>query len=453
MMMRRSHAPFAGGKSMKNLLRLLAPALAGALLIGSVQAAKPVHPTSVDAALEKAKQAHEPVLIDFSALWCYSCYYMATHVLNGPEWLAVEAKTVVAEVDADSPDGAAWMKKLEVKALPMYVVIDEKGNELGRIVAEQPREKFYPQLNKILAAGNTLDQLKQKALGGSIDATATVLGSYQARGQGKEGLNWFAGLPEKSRIAANKNPVVVLWLDRLKLQNALAAKDQPTAIASAQRVLAGEIGCDRPYVIDSLLEASEKLPAAERSKLLQPQKVALDRFLDQQVFIATPTCVDQRSAVISTADVAAALGDTAAESAVLNRAIDATRQRLGNDFSHDRNLADNLRVYLVRAKRNNELDALYPKLIAAYPDDYVYPYRYGRSLFERGNATAALPLLEQAADKAYGQNRLSVATFRVKALKALKRQADAEKVVSEVLEQNHQWFPEQVAALKTALKS
>jgi len=41
----------------------------------------------------------------------------------------------------------------------------------------------------------------------------------------------------------------------------------------------------------------------------------------------------------------------------------------------------------------------------------------------------------------------------VKALKALKRQADAEKVVSEVLEQNHQWFPEQVAALKTALKS
>ena len=107
----------------------------------------------------------------------------------------------------------------------------------------------------------------------------------------------------------------------------------------------------------------------------------------------------------------------------------------------------------MRAKRNDELDALYPKLIAAYPDDYVYPYRYGRSLFERGNATAALPLLEQAADKAYGQNRLTVATFRVKALKALKRQADAEKVVSEVLEQSGQWFPEQVAALQTALKS
>ena len=65
----------------------------------------------------------------------------------------------------------------------------------------------------------------------------------------------------------------------------------------------------------------------------------------------------------------------------------------------------------------------------------------------------ALPLLEQAADKAYGENRLAVAMVRVKALKALKRQADAEQVVADALEQNGQWFPEQVEKLKQALKS
>lgn len=110
-------------------------------------------------------------------------------------------------------------------------------------------------------------------------------------------------------------------------------------------------------------------------------------------------------------------------------------------------------MYYVRARRNAELDALYPKLIAAYPDDYVYPYRWGKSLLERGNATAALPLLEQAAEKAYGENRLAVAIQRVKALKALHRQAEAEKVVADVLDQNGQWFPEQVAQLKETLKS
>jgi predicted Zn-dependent protease len=129
------------------------------------------------------------------------------------------------------------------------------------------------------------------------------------------------------------------------------------------------------------------------------------------------------------------------------------RAQVGSNLKKDRNAADNLRVYLVRAKKVDELDALYPKLIAAYPDDYVYPYRWGRSLVERDKPKEALPLLEKAAEKAYGENRLVVATFRVKALKALHREQDAQKVVADVLEQNGKWFPEEVEKLKAALKS
>ncbi|HEX7769929.1 MAG TPA: hypothetical protein VF422_07855, partial [Dokdonella sp.] len=93
---------------------------------------------------------------------------------------------------------------------------------------------------------------------------------------------------------------------------------------------------------------------------------------------------------------------------------------------------------------------LYPKLIAAYPDDYVYPYRWGRSLLERGDAAKALPLLEQAAEKAYGVNRLTVAKLRVDALNTLGRADDAKAVAGEVLELNGAWFPEQAGALRKA---
>jgi hypothetical protein len=62
-------------------------------------------------------------------------------------------------------------------------------------------------------------------------------------------------------------------------------------------------------------------------------------------------------------------------------------------------------------------------------------------------------MLEKAAEKAYGENRLEVAMQRVKALKALHRQPEAEKVVADALEQTGQWFPEQVDKLKAALKS
>jgi hypothetical protein len=61
--------------------------------------------------------------------------------------------------------------------------------------------------------------------------------------------------------------------------------------------------------------------------------------------------------------------------------------------------------------------------------------------------------LEKAADKAFGANRLAVAGLRVKALLALHRKADAEKVVADALQANGPWFPEQAEKLKAALKS
>lgn len=427
-----------------------APLLLALALAGGSHAAGAAN---VDSSLAQAKRAHQPLLLDFSAPWCYSCYFMETHVLNGAEWDALGKKVVVAAVDADSPDGAAWMKKLEVKALPAYVVLDENGGELGRILAEQPRAKFYPMIDHIIAGANTLEDLQRKAAGGSIEAVAAVLGAFQARDAGKDGLAWYGKLPADVRAKAGEDKAVTLQRDRLALSKARAQDDHTAAVAAAQRVLAGDIGCDRPYVVDALLEASEKQPKAKRAAILEPQRVALEAMLARDIYVASPACADQRSAVVTTADVDAALGDTAAEKAVLDRAVADARTRLGGDYAKDRNLADNLRVYLARAHRDAELDALYPKLAAAWPDDYVYPYRFGRSLLERKRAAEALPWLEKAADKAYGENRLSVALYRVKALKALGRRNDAKQVVADVLEQNGQWFPEQVAKLEAELAS
>jgi thiol-disulfide isomerase/thioredoxin len=408
---------------------------------------------TVDGALQASSQQHRPVLLDFHAVWCYSCYYMASHVLTGSDWSAVERKAIVVDVDADSPEGQAWMEKLKVSFLPSYVVLDEHGNELGRISAEQPRQKFYPQINTILANGNTLDVLKTKAHAGSLDAVVAVLDTYQARSEGEAGLAWFASLPPVVNKTATDDPRVALGLEQLTLINAEAGSSKSAIVASAQKLLSHEIGCQRPYVLDSLLDASTDLPSAQRKSLLASQRKPMDALLDTQVFVATPTCADQRSAVLTSADLDAALDDHAAETALLNRAIDLTKQRLGNNLTSDRNAADNLRVYLARANRTAELDDYQRKLIAAYPQDYVYAYRYGRSLLEAGKPAAALPYLAQAYDKSFGENRLRVASFRVKALKQLHRDDEAQKVVAEALSANGPWFPKEVAALKAQLAS
>jgi thiol-disulfide isomerase/thioredoxin len=428
-------------------------AIALAVLLAPLHAADNPSQLTVDAALQASSEQHRPVLLDFHAVWCYSCYYMASHILNGSDWSAVERKAIVVDMDADSPEGQAWMDKLKISFLPSYVVLDEHGNELGRISAEQPRQKFYPQINAILANGNTLDALKAKAHTGSLDAVVAVLGAYQARSEGEAGLAWFATLPPAVNKTAVNDSRVALGLEQLTLARAEAGGSKSAIIASAQKLLSHDIGCQRPYVLDSLLDASTDLPQAQRKSLLVPQRKPMDALLDTQVFVATPTCADQRSAVLTSANLDAALGDHTAETALLDRAIDLTKQRLGNNLISDRNLADNLRVYLARANRTAELDDYQRKLIAAYPQDYVYAYRYGRSLLEAGKPAEALPYLAQAYDKSFGENRLRVASFRVKALKQLHRDDEAKKVVADALSANGPWFPKEVAALKANLAS
>ena len=406
--------------------------------------------TTVDAALAQAQREHVPVFVDFQAQWCYSCYYMATHVLNGPQWQSLSKRMHAIEVDADSPDGAAWMKKLAVKALPSYVVLKADGSELGRITAEQPREKFYPALEHILAGGDALDALKAKR---SVAAIADVLTIYEARNDLDGGLAWYATLSDQQRKSAEMDKEAEFRLARLQMEKAAKTGDNAGCVAAANRALLGGGSCDRAYVLEQMIECTGKQPADERKGVLGAQRPALEALREKQFFADPPQCADQRTAVLVSADLAKAVGDAAGEKTVLDHAIADARTRLGEDYAKDRNLADNLRVYLTRAERYDELDALYPKLMAAYPDDYVYAYRFGGSLLKRGKPAQALPYLEQAAEKSFGANRLMVATLRVQALLALKRHADAEKVVADALEANGPWFPEQAQKLKDALKS
>ena len=434
-------------------LQSLRPLLFLALLaIGSTHAQgneKPDTPT-LDAALKTAVERKSPVLVDFHAPWCYSCYFMAKHVLVGPKWEAIEHKTVVVELDADSPEGAYWKTLWGVKALPSYVILKPDGAELGRILAEQRQDEFFAQVDEILKRSSTLDDLKAAAAKpNGLKAAREALDTYHAR-YDASGLAWYASLPESLRKTYGADAGVSLLLARLELLRASKAVDAQACAAVAPKVLAGDLGCERPYEIGRWDSCTESQPADQRKTVFESQLAPMQKLVDQRVFGKGALCADQRSAVLGLNDVYDGLGRKAEGEVVVRKAADALAKQ-SSKFGSDRNLADNWRVYLEVLHDNAGLDALYPKLIAAYPDDYVYAYRYGRNLIERGEPAKALPYLEQAAAKAYGQNRLNVAAQRVKALKALKRDGEAKQVVAEALKANGPWFPEDAAKLKALL--
>jgi thiol-disulfide isomerase/thioredoxin len=421
-------------------------------LAGSAQAAEDL----LKSALSRAQKASAPVLVEFHAPWCYSCYYMAKNVQTGEEWKRVEREMIVLGVDADSPEGAKLKEQLQVRALPSYVVLDAKGRELGRILAEQRRADFYAKLHDIASRGDSLELLEKKvrdASPASVQAGRTVLASYLARFDAAGGIAWQAQLPKAARAALEADTEAALLSKRMVFLSAAQANDVNTCLVAGQAVLEGDLGCERAYEIDRYMTCAAERPAKEQGQLLASQRKAMDRLVATRVFGKETACADERSVVLAAADLYAKTGDRKAEKSVLDRAIQRAQKKLGKDLKQDRNLADNLRVYLERAERRKELDAHLAKLIAAYPDDYVYPYRHGKNLLARGDAAKALPLLEKAASKAYGQNRLKVAEQRVQALIKLNRRDEAKKVVSEALAENGPWFPEDVEKLKALVKS
>lgn len=409
----------------------------------------------LQSALEQAAQRRLPVLVVFRAPWCYSCYYMARHVHTGAEWQALQARAVVVELDADNPEGGAQMQAWGLKPLPAYVVLDARGIEVGRMLGEMRREAFYAQVDALLGPRAGLDDLRATARAGGRKGRAAAdaaLAAFYARNDAAGGIKWFYDLPGSVRRAYEPDAALMLRLARLRLMEAAESLDIRACATAAGPVFAGDLGCERPYEVKRYQSciadaAGDYVPDA----LLRAQREPMQQLVDQRVLGQGETCADERSAVLGLADLYRALGDGAAQKALLTRAIENLRARLGTDLGADRSAADNLRVYIEQVRDWNAYDELMPRLIATWPDDYVYAFRYGRSLLERDHPSRALPYLERAAARAYGENRLRVAEQRVKALKRLGRADDARRVAAEALKANGPWFPERVAALKAQL--
>jgi thiol-disulfide isomerase/thioredoxin len=402
-------------------------------------------------ALAAAAKRHLPVLVDFRAPWCYSCYYMARHVHNGIEWNDLKRRAVVVEVDADSPEGAEQMKAWGIKPLPAYVVLDPQGRELGRVLGEQTREAFYARMETFLAPGARLDELRVTAAAGGRkgrDAADTALAAFHSRSAAEEGLRWFYDLPGRVRRAYEPDEGLQYRLARLRLMEAAQTRQGPTCTAVAPKVFA-QAGCELPYELQ-VYEAC--VGEASPDALMREQRVPLEQLVEKRVLgDGDARCADERSPVLILGELYRKFGDDESRTKLLDLAIENLRARLSDDLGRDRSAADNLRVYIEQAQRWDDYDRLMPRLIATWPNDYVYPYRFGKSLLERERASEALPYLERAAGRAYGENRLRVAELRVKALKRLGRQDDARAVASEALKANGPWFPDLAKSLKSEL--
>jgi thiol-disulfide isomerase/thioredoxin len=99
-------------------------------------------------ALDRARAAGKPVLIDFWAPWCAPCMRLKQETLDSPELAALLDKFEVIAVDLD--EEPALGRFYRVSSIPSVLIVDPKGNVVDRLLGFEPPALFEVRLKKAL---------------------------------------------------------------------------------------------------------------------------------------------------------------------------------------------------------------------------------------------------------------------------------------------------------------
>lgn len=100
-----------------------------------------------------AVKADKPIFMDIYTTWCGPCKYLSSNIF--PTQIVgdyMNAKFVNTKFDAEKGEGIELAKKYAVKGYPTMLILDAKGQELGRLVgSSRTPEEFVQRLKDEIA--------------------------------------------------------------------------------------------------------------------------------------------------------------------------------------------------------------------------------------------------------------------------------------------------------------
>jgi thiol:disulfide interchange protein DsbD len=102
--------------------------------------------------LDEARNAGQPVMMDFYADWCIPCIELDKKTFVDPEVIAATQDFVRLKVDLthfDSPESEALRKKYSISGVPTIVFLNTRGEEVGeaRVVGYLPPAEFLERVS------------------------------------------------------------------------------------------------------------------------------------------------------------------------------------------------------------------------------------------------------------------------------------------------------------------
>ena len=102
--------------------------------------------------LASAGKEKKYLFVDIYTAWCGPCRYMATKIFPQQEVGDYFNETFVnAKFDAEKGEGISVARKYGIRSYPTFLILNEKGEEVGRIVGGADADRFLDAVRKAVA--------------------------------------------------------------------------------------------------------------------------------------------------------------------------------------------------------------------------------------------------------------------------------------------------------------
>jgi thioredoxin-like negative regulator of GroEL len=347
-----------------------------------------------DRASAAAAAADKPVLLDFGAVWCPPCNLLSAQVLHADPEPSVVGGFVLAELDVD--DASSWPLKdrYDVGGYPTLIAVSADGEELGRLVGYPGPDKTVQWMDDVL----TGQVLRPSDAPSARDAAE---------------LAWQAVRTERTEDARRYLDLAVTMPDQVPYRLARFALEP--SVADAVWLSERAPG----HAIDWVPRAMNRYEVEIRDAVY----AAID--------VDLPTTDPSTAADLLW--VRAHFADDAAPS-IYGAAAALVRTQLTGDPLQDKGLYGWLSHLSEKAGNTEEATRLLEAARDAFPGEPTFHTSLARLYLDRGMYEEALAESVRGFEVSWGDNRITAAEVRTRALLALGRDAEARGLVMEVLE-------------------
>lgn len=397
-------------------------------MIGYFDKASGFWVNSPEAAMQEAQKSKKALMVDFYGIWCPPCNQMDNLVFDTTDFKKVSKNLVVKlKMDSDQPLAQELMEKYSIKYFPTYIFLNNKNEELFRVVGSREKAVFMNFLKQADSMKDTsLEELKEAAKKGDNSAVEKMAKWHADREEFDLVVGYLS--PKRSDLLKAKSQL----MENLFQAEYQTAKDSKAKIAVLTEWNKNFPGSPQmvSFFSDWIELVKESKDEAELKRVAKMAISKVQSFVDQPVEKIAQYDLTKGDLFMTIAGLAQEIKDDATTTAAYHNCIKYYDEEIARIKGFSRGSELN-RAYCLRKSDGVEKAVqIYETGIKKYPEDFTFYFGLGRlQMDDKKDLPTAIETLKKALTKAYGSQRVRVSLVLSKAYEKAGRTPEAIEMI------------------------